>query len=118
MKKQVSVIGAGQMGSGIAQVFATAGYPVKIFDISDEILEKARQNIQISLEKLYSKNLISANPKKILDRICFENNFSALAGSKIFVESAFEDFSIKIKIFKQLSPLLSPNCYVASNTSS
>ena len=118
MKKQVSVIGAGQMGSGIAQVFATAGYPVKIFDISDEILKRACNNIQISLEKLHSKNLISAEPKKILDGISFENNFSALAGSQVFIESAFEDFSIKIKIFKRLTPLLSKNCYVASNTSS
>ena len=118
MKKKVSVIGAGQMGSGIAQVFATAGYPVKIFDISDEILERARNNILNSLEKLHSKNLISVTPKKILDRITFENNFSALAGSQIFVESAFEDFSIKTKIFKQLSQILAPNCYVASNTSS
>ena len=118
MKKQVSVIGAGQMGSGIAQVFATAGYPVKIFDISDEILKRACNNIQISLEKLHSKNVISAEPKKILDGISFENNFSALAGSQVFIESAFEDFSIKIKIFKRLTPLLSKNCYVASNTSS
>ena len=118
MKKLVSVIGAGQMGSGISQVFATSGYSVRTFDVAGEILERSQHNILYSLQKLYSKELIKEDPQKILSRIEFFTDFERLRGSPIFIESAFEDFSIKTKIFKQIGLLVTPTTYVASNTSS
>ena len=115
---KIAVIGAGQMGSGIAQVFATHGYDVKIYDISEKIFETSQKRIQNSLEKLKSKQLINEKSEIIFRRIVYQQNMEMLSDCDIFIESAFENFSIKEDIFQKLSRILKPTSFVASNTSS
>lgn len=117
-KGLVAVVGAGQMGSGIAQVFATNGYSVKVYDLSLQIFAKSQQRIMESLQKLFEKQLICKNPEVILGRISYKSEIRDLADCSIVLESAFEDFSIKETIFRELSTFLKPNTFVASNTSS
>lgn len=116
--KKVAVIGAGQMGSGIAQVFATHGYSVKVYDLSQSIFSLSKQRILESLKKLQSKQLIQETPEAILCRISYQSDMRALADCKIVLESAFEDFAIKEAIFRELSTFLKPCTFVSSNTSS
>lgn len=115
---KVAVIGAGQMGSGIAQVFATCGYCVKVYDISEEIFRTSQKRILGSLQKLQSKDLIKETTEEIRDRISYHVNINELADCDIFIESAFENFAIKEEIFQKLSRILKPTSFVASNTSS
>ncbi|MDR2158109.1 MAG: 3-hydroxybutyryl-CoA dehydrogenase [Holosporaceae bacterium] len=116
--QKVGIIGAGQMGSGIAEVFATAGYSVKIYDLSDEIFEKSRNRIFKSLKKLESKCLIDQKAEKIQAKISYHLKMQELYDCKIFIESAFENYDIKIDVFHKLSEILQPKSYVGSNTSS
>ncbi len=118
MSNIVALIGAGQMGSGIAQVFATAGYNVSVYDVSQDILDKSKIRIEHSLAKLSDKNQIKEPPTDILSRINFVTKMSELAGSHIFIESAFENFDIKTNILYELANYLTEDSYVASNTSS
>jgi 3-hydroxybutyryl-CoA dehydrogenase len=120
MKKNmtVAVLGAGQMGSGIGQVFATAGYHVRLYDLSVSIFEKSKRRIEESLKKLARKNLFEESVETIRGRISHHVDMTELSDSDIFIESAFEDFSIKMDLFRKLSGILKPNSYVASNTSS
>ncbi|MDR2794928.1 MAG: 3-hydroxybutyryl-CoA dehydrogenase [Holosporaceae bacterium] len=114
----IAVIGAGQMGSGIGQVFASAGFLVKIHDISADILKNSSNKIMDSLKKLESKNLLKEPADKIQKRISHYLDINDLKNSHIFIESAFEDFSIKTSVFQKLSKILQPTSYVATNTSS
>ncbi|GHU13008.1 3-hydroxybutyryl-CoA dehydrogenase [Alphaproteobacteria bacterium] len=112
------VIGAGQMGSGIGQVFASAGFMVKIHDISGNIFENSRNKISDSLKKLESKNLLDMSAAQIQSLISYHADINELVGSDIFIESAFEDFSIKKDVFRKLSKILTSTSYVGTNTSS
>lgn len=116
--QKVGVIGAGQMGSGIGQIFATEGYEVRFFDLNDEVFEKSRNRIQASLTKLKEKCLIDQNTEVIQKRISYHTVMSDLSGADIFIESTFENFSIKTNVLYQLADFLTPASYVASNTSS
>ncbi len=118
MSGMVALIGAGQMGSGIAQVFATAGYDVSVYDISQDILDRSKIRIEHSLAKLSEKDQLKEPSAAILSRINFVTKMSKLAGSHIFIESAFESFDIKTNILYELANYLTKDCYVASNTSS
>ncbi len=118
MGNAIAVIGAGQMGSGIAQVFATAGFRTSVCDISQSVLDKAKVRINRSLARLFEKGQLEESPKMIFDRLSFTENMSDLAGSKVFIESAFENFDIKTNILYELGQYLSRDSYVASNTSS
>jgi 3-hydroxybutyryl-CoA dehydrogenase len=120
MKKKdiVAVIGAGQMGSGIAQVFAMSGYTVRIYDISSDIFKTSQKRILDSLKKLESKCLIDKKSEEIQQHISYHSEIKELAGCDIFMESAFEDFKIKERIFATLSDILKPTSLVATNTSS
>jgi 3-hydroxybutyryl-CoA dehydrogenase len=106
------------MGSGISQVFASAGYPVKVYDISDKVLDIAKRRISESLEKLKQKGLIDENIRSILERISFHSKFEEIEGCGIFMESAFEDLKIKKNIFEKLSKILCKTSFIATNTSS
>lgn len=116
--KEVAVIGAGQMGSGIAQIFATAGYPVRVMDVSENAFEKSRNRIADSLEKLASKGNLDKTPREIQSLISYSRSIVDLRGCSIFVESAFEDFNIKNDLFRRLAQIIRPGTKVASNTSS
>jgi 3-hydroxybutyryl-CoA dehydrogenase len=116
--EKVAVIGAGQMGSGVAQVFAMNAYRVKVRDLSEEIFERSRNRIFDSLKKMEARCLIDKKAETILENISYCTRIADLSDCKIFVESAFEDYQIKRDIFGELSTILCPTSYVATNTSS
>ncbi|WP_159586066.1 3-hydroxybutyryl-CoA dehydrogenase [Chelativorans xinjiangense] len=115
----VGIVGAGQMGSGIAHVSALAGYRVKLYDISPERIEAGIATIsgnmarQVSSDKLEDKER-----QKALGRIAPANALEDLADCDLVIEAATEDETIKRKIFAQLCPILNPEALVATNTSS
>lgn len=115
---KIAVIGAGQMGSGIAQVFATSDFDVKIMDLSEDAFEKSGKNIFTSLKKLHDKGLVEQSPESILKRISYHSNMRDLSNCDVFIESAFEDFQVKSNILYKLAEFLTPRSYVATNTSS
>lgn len=118
MSNMIALIGAGQMGSGIAQVFATAGFRVSVYDISQKILDKSKIRIAHSLAKLAEKNQLEESPEVIANRISYVGRMSDLSESQIFIESAFENFDIKSNILYEVANYLSEDSYIASNTSS
>ncbi len=117
-KGKVAVIGAGQMGSGIGQVFASSGYHVKINDTSGNIFETSQNRIFNSLKRLESKDLLSDTTETIQNRISYHADIKELSDCEIFIESAFENFRIKQSIFSNLYDILKPTSLIATNTSS
>lgn len=118
--KNIAVIGAGTMGNGIAHTFAQFGYKTNLIDISEKSLEKGMQTISKNLDRMLSKEKISEEDKKItLENI---NTFTEIEkGAKnadLVVEAATENADLKLKIFKELNEICSPDCILASNTSS
>lgn len=116
--RRVAVIGAGQMGSGIAEVFAIAGYSVKVYDLNEEIFVRSESRILDSLKKLEAKCIIDKKAEAILKKISYHKELIELKGTPLFIESVFEDFETKTNILYQLADILTPNAFVASNTSS
>ena len=116
--KTVAVIGAGQMGQGIAQVFATAGYRVILNDIDKSAIEKGMSTLERSLAKLAQKGLLTEKPEIIIARISVSTDFSSLAAAGLVVEAATENEQLKHKIFSQLDKICSDTTILASNTSS
>lgn len=117
--KIVGVLGAGQMGNGIAQVVASAGFEVILCDVSEESLKKALKSITGSLEKLVAKNVITEDLKtQSLGRIKSTTQLSDLKNVDVFIEAATENIELKIKIFKEVDSLIKPDAYLFSNTSS
>jgi len=116
--KQIGVVGAGQMGSGIAQVIATKGVEVFIFDVSTDQLKKARSGIEKSLGKLKEKGKITEEASAVLERIRFTQDLKDLAYVEMAIEAATENFEIKKKIFEDLDQVLSSDALIATNTSS
>jgi len=117
--KNVAVIGSGIMGHGIAQVSATAGLMVHLNDISQELLNKAKANIEKSLDGGIKRGKISESDKvNILERITFQTDFStAVKDADLVVEAVPENIELKHRIFKQLDELSKPSAILASNTS-
>ena len=117
--RQVAVVGAGTMGSGIAQVFAQAGYPVVVVDTVPSQVQKALAAIDRSLQKLAEKGRITtAEARDALARIRTATGIDAVAESDLAVEAVVEDFGVKRDVFRQLDVLLPPEAILASNTSS
>lgn len=118
--KTVGVVGAGQMGSGIAQVMAHYGqYQVLLQDVAEPQLDRARTGINTSLSKLVSKEVLSETDKsQALDRLQFVTAVDDLQAADIVIEAVTEDEGLKRKIFQQLDSLLKPQAILASNTSS
>ncbi len=119
MIQKIGVIGAGQMGSGIAHVCAVSGYDVKLSDISADALAKAVSNIERNLERQVSKGKISAEDKHAaLERITTGTDLAMFGDCDLVIEAATEAEETKREIFKRLVPHLSPTALIASNTSS
>jgi 3-hydroxybutyryl-CoA dehydrogenase len=119
MIQKIGVIGAGQMGSGIAHVCAVSGYDVKLSDISADALAKAVSNIERNLERQVSKGKISAEDKHAaLERITTGTDLAMFGDCDLVIEAATEAEEIKREIFGRLIPHLSPTALIASNTSS
>ncbi len=117
--KTIGILGAGQMGNGIAQVTAANGFDVILCDISEESLKKAMKSITTSLEKLVSKAVITEELKvSTLGRIKTTPQLNDLKNVDVFVEAATENIDLKLKIFKDVDALLKPEAYLFSNTSS
>lgn len=116
--KNIGVIGAGQMGLGIAQVLAQAGYGVTIVDQSPHILEKALGAIEKSLAKLSEKGKLTEDADMIRKRIGHATALTALGGTQFVIEAVTEKESLKLEIFKSLDGILDKRALLASNTSS
>jgi 3-hydroxybutyryl-CoA dehydrogenase len=117
--RSVGIIGAGQMGNGIAHVAAIAGYDVSINDLKKEAVEKARSTIERNMTRQVSRSLITdAEMQAALRRIRVAPDLDALGEVDLVIEAATEDETVKRKIFTDLCPKLKPSAILASNTSS
>ena len=115
----VGIVGAGQMGGGIAHVVATAGYNVLLFDVSAKQVENAIATISGNLARQVASGKLGEDVRKeALARIAPAPTMSALAGADLVIEAATEDETVKRKIYAQLCPLLNPEAILATNTSS
>ncbi|PZO63751.1 MAG: 3-hydroxybutyryl-CoA dehydrogenase [Paracoccus denitrificans] len=117
--QSVGVIGAGQMGNGIAHVFALSGYDVVMTDVSAEALEKAVALIDKNLERQVSRDKISADEKAAaMARIRTTQDLAEVGQTDLVIEAATEKEAVKHAIFEQLLPHLKPETILTSNTSS
>jgi len=117
--KTIGVIGAGQMGSGIAHVCALAGYDVLVHDVSADRIQAGLATINGNMARQASKGHISEEVKReALGRIAGAENLDGLGEVDLVIESATENEQVKRKIFSQLCPLLKPEGLLATNTSS
>ena len=116
---KIAVIGAGQMGNGIAQVAASAGYEVLMVDIKEEYVDRGMATIQKSLTKLVSKERISqSDADDTLNRISTTTDRGECADVDLVVEAVPEILDLKTSIFSELDDICKPECILASNTSS
>jgi 3-hydroxybutyryl-CoA dehydrogenase len=117
--KTMGVVGAGQMGAGIAQVAAAAGLSVIVTDVAEAALERGRKAVADSLARLVKKDTITQTvADAALARIQWSTDLKAHAGSDFVVEAATENESLKKKIFLELDGVCRPEVFFASNTSS
>jgi 3-hydroxybutyryl-CoA dehydrogenase len=118
--KQIAVIGSGQMGNGIAHVFAQSGFSVILIDINQAALDKAIATIDKNMERQVGKNLITADDKKAaLSRLTSTTNLAGgVKDADLVVEAATERIDLKLQIFKDLDQHTKSSCILASNTSS
>ena len=118
MIRHICVIGAGTMGSGIAQVAAQSGFGTLLFDINEEVLNKAKSNIQRNLQSLVDKQKMSAaESEAVLQRLQFVSAISNCV-AEVFIEAIIEKTAAKVDIFNQLAAINAPGAIFASNTSS
>ena len=117
--ERVGIVGAGQMGNGIAHVFAVAGYDVLLTDVSADALAAALAQIDRNLERQVTRDLISADTKaQAMRRISTTQTLIHLGDSDLIIEAATERETIKAAIFEDLVPHLKPHTILTSNTSS
>jgi 3-hydroxybutyryl-CoA dehydrogenase len=117
--KTIGVIGAGQMGNGIAHVGALAGYDMILNDIKQDQLDKAVGTIERNMNRQVSRGTIGeSEAAAAIGRITTETEMAALGNADLVIESAVENEQIKLDIFSALCPLMKPAALIASNTSS
>lgn len=115
----VGILGAGQMGAGIAQVSAVAGYQTVVRDVSDEVLARGRAAIVKSLDKFVEKGkLTAADREAALARLRFTIELPAVAAAGLIIEAVTEDLTVKNELWQALDRLCLPETIFASNTSS
>src|SRR5919198_3696224 len=116
---RIAVLGAGQMGNGIAHVFAQCGYPVTMIDISADALSTARATIASNLDRQIKKGTLAATEKDaVLTRISTHTALDAVGDATLVVEAVTERRDLKFKIFEDLDRQARPGAILASNTSS
>jgi 3-hydroxybutyryl-CoA dehydrogenase len=119
MIKNIGIIGAGTMGSGIAQVAATANCKVKLFDLSQDALDKAKIALEKILNRLIEKGRIDAVEKnRIQGNISYVSDMKSFSDADMTIEAIIENIDIKKKVFQELESIVSEDCIIASNTSS
>jgi 3-hydroxybutyryl-CoA dehydrogenase len=117
--RTVGVVGAGTMGSGIAQAFAQAGFPVALIDVAEPLLERARRGIEKSLGKFVEKGKLSGPDRDAaLARVSTATGLDRLAETDYIVEAIVEDFEAKRALFTRLDAVARTEVVLASNTSS
>ncbi len=113
----VGIIGSGAMGSGIAQVAATAGHPVIVFDTNPAALEKSKANLSATLQKLQEKGKIP-DAAAVISRLSFVTDMNAFADCGLVIEAIVEHLDVKKNVFASLEKIVKADCVLASNTSS
>ncbi|MBP2831586.1 3-hydroxybutyryl-CoA dehydrogenase [Aquimarina sp. U1-2] len=117
--QRIGIIGSGTMGSGIAQVAATAGCTVKVFDSNEQALEKSKDALEKILSRLVEKGRIDEVEKnRIQGNIFYVSNLKDLGDANLTIEAIIEDLEIKKNVFSELENYVSENTIIASNTSS
>tara|TARA_B100001248_G_scaffold136848_1_gene102769 strand:- start:10439 stop:11329 length:891 start_codon:yes stop_codon:yes gene_type:complete len=118
--KNITIIGAGTMGNGIAHAFAQKNFNVNLVDISQNALEQAMKTIEKNLDRMVSKEKITINDKeKTLNNISLHTNLNeGTQDTDLVVEAATENIDLKLKIFKELDEICSSKTILATNTSS
>ena len=118
--KNVSVIGAGTMGNGIAHVFAQAGFAVKLIDVNPSQLNRAMATITKNLDRQIAKGALTEDQKKAtLNNLSFVEVISeGVKNAELVIEAATENVNLKLEIFKQLDLVVPAGCILATNTSS
>jgi 3-hydroxybutyryl-CoA dehydrogenase len=117
--RKVGVIGAGQMGNGIAHVCAVAGYSVLLNDVSPDRIKEGLATINGNMTRQVGKNLLKEEDKKAaIKRISAAESYEALADCDLVIETATEKEEVKRRIFVDVSPVLKPEAILATNTSS
>jgi 3-hydroxybutyryl-CoA dehydrogenase len=116
---KVSIIGAGTMGAGIAQIAATKGHEVCLYDSFNGAIETAEEKLRKILNRLVEKKRITQEEnEKTLSRINFTKNIKEIQGSGLVIEAIIENLEIKQSVFAEIESLVDENCIIASNTSS
>ncbi|MDM1548268.1 NAD(P)-binding domain-containing protein [Empedobacter falsenii] len=117
--KKIGIIGGGAMGSGIAQVFAQSGHAVVLYDTNKEALDRSKQNLAKTFEKLVAKEKYTAEKaQEIQNNIEYADSLTAFASIDLMIEAIIENLDIKKSVFKQVEEIVSDECILASNTSS
>ncbi len=117
--RTIGVIGAGTMGSGIAQAAATKGLDVTLIDVSDAAVGKGVDAVEMRLARMVAKGKMSASEQEAaLRRIHGTTAYADLKSTDVVIEAATENYDLKAKILKQIDPLVRPETIIASNTSS
>ena len=119
MTDRVAVVGAGQMGNGIAHVFAQSGFKVVMIDVSQDALDRGRATIAKNIERQVKKGAIPAEDQvEILSRIDLSMDLDSVADASLVIEAASEDSGLKFRIFTDVDRIANPDAVLATNTSS
>jgi 3-hydroxybutyryl-CoA dehydrogenase len=119
MTDRIAVVGAGQMGNGIAHVFAQSGFKVVMIDVSQDALDKGRATIAKNIERQVKKGTIPPDEQvQILSRIDLSMDLDSIADASLIVEAASEDSGLKFRIFTDVDRIAKPDAVLATNTSS
>jgi 3-hydroxybutyryl-CoA dehydrogenase len=116
--ERIFIVGAGTMGSGIAQVAATSGFQVTLMDVIRDQLEHAKASIAYSVDKLVSKDVITEEQKATALNIQMVTDYANLNTAHMIIEAASENLDLKLKIFRELDEIAQPGAILATNTSS
>ena len=115
---KIAVIGAGLMGSGIAQTCAQAGYEVKNIDVFEPAIEKAKENIEkIFVKKIAKGKITEAEKAEVLERLTYSSNMEDVKGADLIIEAVPEKIDLKKSVFEQLDKLADPETLIVSKTS-
>ncbi|HEX5577468.1 MAG TPA: 3-hydroxyacyl-CoA dehydrogenase NAD-binding domain-containing protein, partial [Gemmatimonadaceae bacterium] len=119
MQEKIAVVGAGQMGNGIAHVFAQSGFPVVMIDVAQAALDKGRSTIEKNLDRQVKKGTLQeADKTATLERIDLKTSLDASADAALVIEAATENRDLKFRIFSDLDGIARDGAILATNTSS
>jgi 3-hydroxybutyryl-CoA dehydrogenase len=119
MTDRIAVVGAGQMGNGIAHVFAQSGFNVTMIDVSQQALDKGRVTIAKNIERQVKKGIIPPESQvEVLSRIDLNMDLDSASEASLIIEAASEDSGLKFRIFTDLDRIAKPAAVLATNTSS